>query len=599
MGENRSRLKDWGQLLTQRWPADASTKDRALVLPAAMTMGASVPFFLFFAVQYVVLGLELSALALMVGGLWVVACLLALPRAGGLRWPIHGFCLSIVSVLLLISLDSGGVQAPAFYWFIVIAPVAVNFLPWREAVAWICVGLAVVGLLAFASADHLIPVTRLEPRTEDVLHIFSLFGLLFVTTGLTFIFRVSDENNVRRFKRINRELDEARKRAQAASDAKTRFLANMSHEIRTPMNAVLGMAELLATSDLPSEHRTMADTIKTSSSSLLGIVNDVLDFSAIEADQIKMESKPFDLADVVRQLVEMMRMTALQQRLDLDLDSELDGPNWVRGDTVRVRQVLANLLGNALKFTQEGRVGLRVTPRQDQVEFEVWDTGIGMSRAVLERLFDPFFQADASTRRRFGGTGLGLTISDRLVKEMGGLLEVESQEGQGTRFRFSLMLPRVQAPEEDPAAEREAIAGLKVLVVEDNRVNREVARRMLDRLHCRVGMAVDGEDALRCCEADSYDALLMDCDMPVMDGFECTRELRKRYGRTHRVIAFSASVDVRDRERCQEAGMDDFLPKPVRLEALCRVLSRVAKDRAPGDPSADTVDRENHGRHVG
>jgi signal transduction histidine kinase/ActR/RegA family two-component response regulator len=382
----------------------------------------------------------------------------------------------------------------------------------------------------------------------------------------------------------------AKDAAEQASRAKSRFLANMSHEIRTPMNGVLGMTELLQRTELTAKQRQYATTAERSARALLGVINDVLDFSKIEAGRVELESVPFSVHAVAQDVVDLFRESARAKGIRLSCAVDAALPEELSGDPTRLRQVLVNLVGNAVKFTDSGEVRLRVANCEARrrgtcgVQVEVVDTGIGMNEEAKRELFRPFSQAESATTRRFGGTGLGLAISQHLVVLMGGSIEVESRAGEGSTFRFRVALPMVETKAEAGAAATDGSArhisrGCSVLLVEDNAVNRLVAEAMLEQAGCVVRHAATGAEALLVMEREPIDLVLMDCQMPVMDGFEATRRLRERemaVGAEARlpVVALTANAIQGDREACLAAGMDDYLAKPFSRDALLRVLAR-------------------------
>ncbi len=406
----------------------------------------------------------------------------------------------------------------------------------------------------------------------------------------------------------NEELEAALATAREATQLRSRFLANMSHEIRTPMNGVLGMTDFLLGTKLTSEQQEFAESIKSSADALLALINDILDLSKMEAGKLRLDRVPFQLGATLAEVASMVALEARMKGLAFVSNFPPDLPRVVVGDPGRLRQVLRNLLGNALKFTDSGEIGIHAELLNEatnviQFRFTVHDTGIGMTIDQQHRLFESFTQVDGSSTRRHGGTGVGLAISKQLVELLGGEIGVSSEPGHGSRFWFTASFGKAEPeqlrtpakpavlpkPPVRPVAQKlpasaparpvqkpvPVASHLRILLAEDNEINQRITLRLLEKLGVPADAVVNGREAVQALEKRKYHLVLMDCQMPEMDGFEATAIVRSREVGNHTPIcALTANAMEGDRERCLAAGMDDYISKPVGLEKLQKAVDR-------------------------
>ena len=480
-----------------------------------------------------------------------------------------------VAMAATMGMMSGSEGLTSIFWISSAPLVAMAVGGRRAGFVTLAISVVAIAVAHYGIEHHWLAPALIKERTFGT-KLVSMLGVVVTLFFLVRAYETETQASIQRLTEQNRQLEEARAEAERANTAKSNFLATISHEIRTPLNGVTGMVALLADEKDPKRVKEGLGIMQQSADTLLAVINDVLDFSKIESNHLELESIAFAPRTELQLVVNLVQPRAAEVHTEVELMVAPTVPAWLKGDPTRFRQIALNLVSNAVKFSAGGLVSCRLDIYGPELVLEIIDNGIGMSSEVVSKLFTPFSQADASTTRRFGGTGLGLAIAQRLIQAMKGSIQVDSQLGVGSCFVVRIPYEETQAPPSQAAPPRQQ-RSCRVLVVEDNPVNQLVVRRLLESLGHEVTLAADGRKGLEVSEGQAFDLVLMDCHMPVMDGFDAAKAMRERGLKTP-IYALTAAVSTEDRERCLAVGMNDLLPKPLRLERLKEVLALVSAE---------------------
>ncbi len=484
-------------------------------------------------------------------------------------------------VLPIVAYMRGGLNTTPALWFAAIPIISLYFVGPKKGLIYSLLGLVIlIAFLHLHTRQFPFPLSDLSEQGRNLQHGIGLICLFVFVTYLTWHYEKSTLENQTRLKR-------SEQKALQANKTKDIFWANISHEIRTPLNGILGMTNLLLDSRLNKDQSELLQIIKDSAENLNIILSDVIDYSKIETNELEIQKKPFSLIKTLDQIVQLFEHMANEKGIDLSYSVDSNVPYGILTDENRLRQIIINLVANAIKFTDHGLVKILVErgSRKDVIKFSIEDTGIGIPQSKREKLFKPFTQIDDSNSRKYGGTGLGLVICKRLVEILGGKINVESQIGQGSTFSFTIKVMSVQVKSRDTDNLNDnsrlhltKTIALKIMVAEDNPVNRRLLVSLLNKNGHDPDMAVNGVEAVNLARENKYDLILMDLQMPEKDGITATKEILAMHENSRpKIVAVTANVLQEDRDRCFEAGMDDFMAKPINNNILLSILERYSK----------------------